>query len=158
MREFFHGWRRKIGCVTLVMALVFVVGWIRNLVVMDVLLVPSGSHSMEHCVSVDHVFVWGRVRKAAANAVIPYPDFATDAPRSLDSFLEGANLRCNWRWCGFAAGELNVSSADRFNHTMWIIPYWSLVIPLTALSGYLILSKPRKQTRSTPDGGVGEPI
>lgn len=33
MREFFHGWRRKAGCVTLVMALVFTAGWIRGLVI-----------------------------------------------------------------------------------------------------------------------------
>lgn len=151
MFTFFHGWRRKIGCLALVMALVFVVGWIRSLVVMDVLLVPSGTHTMEHCVSIDHAFVWGRVRRSDSKSVIPYPVFTTEAPRSLDSFLERANLRCDWRGFGFGAGELNVTSADRLNHTMWIIPYWSLVVPLVALSGYLILSKPRKQTGSKPD-------
>jgi len=30
MREFFHGWRRKIGVVTLVMACVLMVGWVRS--------------------------------------------------------------------------------------------------------------------------------
>ena len=28
--------------------------------------------------------------------------------------------------------------------TIWIIPYWSLVIPLTLLSAWLILGKPRR--------------
>jgi len=35
MKEFFQGWRRKIGVVTLVMALVFMAGWVRSLVVED---------------------------------------------------------------------------------------------------------------------------
>ena len=39
MREFFRGWRRKAGCVTLVMALVFMAGWIRRLLISDILLI-----------------------------------------------------------------------------------------------------------------------
>src|SRR5947207_3346008 len=30
MREFFNGWRRKAGCVLLVMALSIACGWVRN--------------------------------------------------------------------------------------------------------------------------------
>lgn len=30
MHEFFHGWQRKVGCVTLVMALAVCAMWIRN--------------------------------------------------------------------------------------------------------------------------------
>ena len=36
MGDFFHGWRRKIGVVTLVMALVFVSGWVRSLCAEDI--------------------------------------------------------------------------------------------------------------------------
>ena len=31
MMEFFRGWRRKVGVVTLAMACVFMVGWVRSL-------------------------------------------------------------------------------------------------------------------------------
>lgn len=31
MREFFRGWRRKVGCVTLVMACVLTTGWVRSI-------------------------------------------------------------------------------------------------------------------------------
>ena len=31
MGDFFHGWRRKIGCVTLVMACVFMSGWVSSI-------------------------------------------------------------------------------------------------------------------------------
>ena len=30
MGEFFHGWRRKVGIVTLVIACVFMAGWVRS--------------------------------------------------------------------------------------------------------------------------------
>src|SRR5947209_2489025 len=30
MNNFFHGWRRRAGCVTLVMACVFMAGWVRS--------------------------------------------------------------------------------------------------------------------------------
>jgi len=35
MREFFKGWRRTAGCVTLVMALAFLGGWVRSFHVVD---------------------------------------------------------------------------------------------------------------------------
>lgn len=35
MKEFFKGWRRKVGCVTLAAACLFVAGWVRSTVVDD---------------------------------------------------------------------------------------------------------------------------
>jgi len=35
MSEFFKAWKKKIGCVTLLMALVFIVGWVRSHEYMD---------------------------------------------------------------------------------------------------------------------------
>ena len=29
----------------------------------------------------------------------------------VDAFLERANLRCKWRWCGFGSGEMNAEPA-----------------------------------------------
>lgn len=40
MREVFHGWRRKLGAVTLLMALLFMGEWIRSVVVADYLAFP----------------------------------------------------------------------------------------------------------------------
>jgi hypothetical protein len=46
MHTFFHGWRRKAGVVTLVIALVFIGGWIRSMSLLDVLQLrsPWGLH------------------------------------------------------------------------------------------------------------------
>ena len=35
MREFFCGWRRKAGCIALVMALALMAGWIRSYTLAD---------------------------------------------------------------------------------------------------------------------------
>lgn len=35
MREFFKGWKRKLGCATLIMACVFAVGWMRSYTTTD---------------------------------------------------------------------------------------------------------------------------
>lgn len=43
MHEFFHGWQRKVGCVTLVMALAVCAMWIRNSVVSDLFLIGQVS-------------------------------------------------------------------------------------------------------------------
>jgi hypothetical protein len=38
MREFFTGWRRRIGCITLLMAVVVTVAWVRSLFIGDYML------------------------------------------------------------------------------------------------------------------------
>jgi hypothetical protein len=44
MGDFFHGWRRKAGCVTLVAAMIFMSGWIRSLTRFDVINCPLGNN------------------------------------------------------------------------------------------------------------------
>jgi hypothetical protein len=42
MHTFFHGWRRKAGVATLVMALAFTAGWVRSFYLVDVVKFQSG--------------------------------------------------------------------------------------------------------------------
>ena len=61
MGEFFKGWRRKTGCVTLVMACVLAVMWIRNTVASDLFLVGQVSiHFSRGGIvwSIDDVSMW----------------------------------------------------------------------------------------------------
>jgi hypothetical protein len=43
--NFFKGWRRKIGISTLVIALTFMVGWVRSLSIIDVFNFPTGTYT-----------------------------------------------------------------------------------------------------------------
>jgi len=53
MRAFFSGWRRKIGCVTLLMALAFMGGWVRSLSDTDVFEAPIGESRLGILISTD---------------------------------------------------------------------------------------------------------
>ena len=56
--------------------------------------------------------------------------------------LDGDSFWCFW---GFSYhGGSDPPFQEPFQ--VWRIPYWSLVFPLTLLSAFLILWKPRKQT------------
>ena len=56
--------------------------------------------------------------------------------------LKQIDILWTFEWCGFGCGE------SHLNHLqIWTIPYWSITIPLTALSAFLLLSKPRQSTQ-----------
>ena len=50
-----------------------------------------------------------------------------------------------WKWGGFNFGAGKGDSMSYGRETeLWCIPYWSLILPPTLLSAWLILGKPRK--------------
>lgn len=67
------------------------------------------------------------------------------------------------RWGGFQFAEATINPPDVGKLAIWIIPYWSLVIPLTVFSAGLILWRPRQTPFSSEKkpapprhGGHGE--
>jgi hypothetical protein len=98
MREFFWGWKRKCGVVTLLIACVFAAGWVRSCTVDDVF----------HLFGLRFVSTLGAIERSTVTF------------RGIGS--------------GFALNDVMV---------FWRVPYWSIVIPLTLLSAWLLLSNPR---------------
>jgi len=127
MRDFFHGWRRKAGCVALVMACLFMAGWIRSRMFGDAFLFPVGSRQ-NAIVALDGAVHWCAVKTGPA-----YWGFET-SDRPVDELADQLQTEIGFSWC---------------------VPYWSITIPLTLLSAYLILRKPRKSAANMPtaDGG-----
>ena len=130
MREFFHGWRRKVGCVTLVMALALNGAWIRSHVVYDnVTFVMGGQQQMIHLQRGEIIWWWwnlngapqkrGRVNIAHAHGEDGIPDLWRNAASlAIDGqMIQGTSIPC--------------------------LPF---SFPLTLLSAYLLLWKPRKRT------------
>ena len=95
MGEFFRGWRRKAGLVTLAMACLLTVAWMRSCVTLDEFLLES----------LDGWIV-------SSDQTIQFESSVSDA-----------------------SGMVGIG-------TIWSVPYWSLVLPLTLLSAWLILIKP----------------
>lgn len=135
MKEFFHAWRRKAGVVTLVMALVLTGMWFRSRVSLDLLEInfQGRCHQFESCAG-----------------IINYscdPDLTPGAP-TIDwgSGLITQPEGIDWTFSLSDFGYRPYQTTSGIDFDNWYFPYWFLVIPLTLLSAYLILSKPRQRS------------
>ena len=147
MREFFRGWRRKVGCVTLLMACVLMGGWIRSLRVHDQLIVPRGD-SVHIFASQNGMLGWARISQLLAT--IPFSWTSTTLTGTMEDSWDDAEVHWRWHCCGFDIGAATLTAKSsiwgiKMEVEQWGVPYWSLTIPLTLLSAYLMLWKPRKR-------------
>jgi len=129
MGDFFKPWRRKTGVVTLVMALTLACGWARSRVVADQLAIRIGPDRVFWMISNDD---WTGLAILKAGPYeyressfqywnsVPLPNHRNGGPFS--------GINHSWDW---------------YVRRYYIFPYFLLVIPLTLLSAWLLLSKAR---------------
>ena len=153
MGEYLRGWRRKIGVVTLFMACVIVGAWVRSLIRHDLVMIPYGNDTFcfeSMCGEIEFARLTTRDNttkpKWISNAITPgHWRWLDDAgnPRAVDHLVELAENELDWRWdwAGFHFGAGH-SINDREEDYM--LPYWSIVVPLTLASLCLLLSNPGK--------------
>jgi hypothetical protein len=122
MHTFFHGWRRKAGVVALVMALALMGGWIRSYALLDD--VSFSTPWRSHCI----VSASGKLSWVAGYEEHWPLAWVTVSRIDDDGGLEALYF-----------GEPSIFDSR------WIVSYWIPTIPLTLLSAYLILWKPRKR-------------
>lgn len=124
MSLYFKPLRRKIGVTTLVLACLFMGGWFRSLITSEtlaILCIAGGSSE-------------------GAIAVRPLDRF-----RLVPVWREGGSISKSIK---------STDSWKRFqcyidlNRLIFVFPYWSIVVPLTLLSAWLLLSKPRNREKS----------
>ena len=178
MREFFHGWRRKAGIVTLVMASALMGIWIRTRVIQDDLAIGQyylfttregiggqfarfrdGLHFL------NRIDWWTRPCSDLPAPVLPLDwratiDFQPNEDDEVGDPPPTADW--HWQWLGFACAK---SSMTQSKYTdggpIWVLgkvfyvvlPHWFFSISLTLLSAYLILipSRKRSPNASKPD-------
>lgn len=169
MREFFGGWRRKAGCILLIVALTFMGGWLRSRYAVDVIKFPvhihrtgsSGSITFCCLISDRDCLVWDRADEyftesdpnEETDLGTPYPIWQSS---SNHPNFDQPQIKWRWRSCGFGACEYFDKDAE-FRESFLFIPYWSIAVPLTIVSAYLLFRKPPKPTRSrlnTPSHSV----
>ncbi|MDB5345258.1 MAG: hypothetical protein JWP89_3635 [Schlesneria sp.] len=170
MREFFRGWRRKVGCLTLVLACVLATMWGRSLVYGDSVTVNRGTMTCDFVASFQGELKWIRSTASAPPSSsllngIPTPvtpryvlsmDFRyVDGDETLMPIFGGSQIEWDWRQkvLGFQYGTGTVSG---FRFWTCLIPYWSVVLPLALLAAYLILWKPRKRDSGPPQSSAAE--
>ena len=152
MIRFFHGWRRKIGFVALVMACAFMGLWLRSQSVFDHVYIPLGNRNCDYLDSCEGKLSWGRRGEVESYEMPPRPGWTRiliDVMGEPVNESEDDGLRWHWKWCGFGVYDWDNEPVRAIE-----IPHWSVVLPLTVLSAYLLLTKPRKATRE----GTSEPV
>jgi len=151
MGEFFKGWRRKIGVLTLVTACAMSGMWIRSLTIRDVL--------AWKCFNVDFAIRsfeaglgWQRYSPSDPNTSVGW---LTDSGKKFFYFdpwwtyenFDVVATTSRMDWAGFNFGSIEWTTLTdppkKGAFAVWIIPYWSLILPLTLLSAYLLVAKPR---------------
>ena len=158
MREFFRGWRRKIGAVTLVMACGIMGMWVRSVQNHDYVRFAVRANVTERVVSLGGTINWLRYHQEPVIIREWFewesPEWGTsgfDGIESFDSDLQNWNWR--WRCFGFVSGEWP-ESFDSLKTGILIVPYWSIALPLTAISAFLLLAMPRPSTQMKINDGL----
>ena len=154
MSHSFHGWRRKIGVLTLMIALVFMAGWMRSIVSGDFIEFPLRNATTTPDISgllltnQSMYLFWHSelvmVPDVAAGTVPDQIQVATFSSAPLD---EDGNIDLlGGQSAAIGTGAMTVSLEPK---PFVVIPFLSIVVPLTLLSAYLVLSGPRLQRKQT---------
>jgi hypothetical protein len=151
MREFFHGWRRKTGCVLLVMACVMCGMWMRSRVTHDG--IYHGMHGRSMWLSSCRQGIsWTRSSKGQSDEFFyPVESWGVrswDARDDSQDPYEWHPVVWRWHWLGFDFGE-HQQEPYFAKRVAWTVPYWSIVILLTLLSAYLLPIPSRNRPSTT---------
>jgi hypothetical protein len=150
MSSFFHGWRRKAGCVALVMACVFMGGWIGSLTNNTTVALcdgpviyyfSTGYHGLE-------LETHAECPPRSAEYNSGFPRNFSQAQQPIELQTKFAGWKFQKPFLGIKSAEIRPFTTDRWR--VLIIPYSYIVLPLTLLSAYLMLWKPRKPKSSGP--------
>lgn len=145
MGAFFKGWRRKVGALTLALACLFLAGWVRSLSTCDFVSFFSSDRQALHDLSSTRMglmYMLTRHDFTTQTKTITFETRPWNLPPGMDYL---SYVQMNWKldWCGFRFGHSFQTTNDITGTMALVIPYWSIVIPLTAISAYLLLCKPR---------------
>ena len=151
MNTFFHSWRRKTGCVMLIMALTMFAMWMRSRVMEDKLVwtMKDVAHVLN---SEDGGVSWttyNEPRESIADywyGSIPLKVFPCDGWWQL---MDQCETHWKFEAAGFCFGSATkIGYLNPIRANYWLIPYWSLTTPLSLLSTWLLLTRPRSIPKS----------
>jgi hypothetical protein len=145
--EFFRLRQRKIGAVTLALALLFAGTWMRSLTDQDALFRLS-KNDTNSVISMDERIAWTRCWPIVKPGTSRWL-FRHDKNPGYEEFNEGFDVRRNFSGFGFVFCAICKKEAFpgmapyTLELEIWQIPDWSLAIPFASLSASVLLSKRR---------------
>ena len=151
MKEFFRGWRRKVGVVTLIMA-----GWVRSPIVEDSIEVPTGRHSTISLVSAYSQLLLKVEFRRFDDYTVSIPTWRSMTLWDGIKWYDDPPTVFHWEWNGFALAEVPYEELlddawQDYRSTYYFAPHWSVVAPLALISFWLLLSKSRQSTQNKND-------
>ena len=158
MAEFFRGWKRKVGCVTLLMALMLVAGWVRSEAIRDFIMLDLNKSDG------NWDWVYSNRQRLFWQRTYDDPDYTRRMPyfkmqslgiphrSNLDDHQNSMDYLYRKRFFGFELAWFSTYGSITQPYSRVIaVPYWSITIPLTSLSAWLLLSRSRKSTQNKID-------
>ena len=150
MGEFFRGWKRKIGVLTLLIACVLMLGWVRSLSIEDAATL-SGKTTHLILTSSQSKMVLTRHRDATGMTAASYQAGWTSNPITDVWASTPIEKERFWKRFGFNFEIGTVTTVGFYQQAQveycnLVVPYWSIVIPLIMLSAFLLLSNPGPST------------
>jgi hypothetical protein len=150
MGEFFHGWHRKLGCLMLLMACAFMSWWIRGYHLKDEIWLWQDDMTWVHSLAFSHQGIFWESVEVGYRFPVPVRFNWSVSQIVAQEQNEFGLSEMEWRWqcLGFDFGRCH-GVFDRGTHEFFCrIPFWSVVLPPTLTSAFLLLSKPRKSTQT----------
>lgn len=147
MHTFIHGWRRKAGVVTLVMALATLGLWVRSRVTCDSLEMHPNDTSIfsialnKGSIELNHHLEEARSGESilrSPKSLFAWSNYAADGDVPMDLWIDYGQ----WGYLAIETPGRTSSGQDAYLR----VPYLTSVIALTLLSVYLIFYKAPKRT------------
>lgn len=139
MREFFRGWRRKAGCVTLVMACAFMMLLFRSHLITDFITTDASNDGYQIVATGGGHVVWARTR--SDSPIVRLSWMSTTWNHRIFAFPDECQISARRTLLG---AEFKTAHLESKTVVFWKVPYLWFILPLTLLSAYLLLWKPRK--------------
>ncbi|WP_157606257.1 hypothetical protein [Schlesneria paludicola] len=140
MFAYFRGWKRKLGILTLAIACLLTVGWVRSRSVADTLYIHHNRGMDDIYVSCAQGMIWMRNMSAdPRHKVTPRRgsvSWFSDTDQSNFDSTDWKSISNCW----FA--RIRSYGTKQQQAGIVLIRYWLIVVPLTLLTAYLLLSKP----------------
>jgi len=172
MGEFFRGWQRKVGVVTLAMALVATGGWARSLIIGDEVTIRFANYAhflssyygwiRWECYTIGPNTAESRFRSLASCRT----QWTVDDPRTFiysSDWRRKMDLEFEWWGVQFGTTKINAGVSSKsesifINFCSFVTPYVFIVFPLAGLSGCLLILSPRKSTQKKLIEPVSEKV
>lgn len=143
MRDFFRGWKRKVGVVTLILAVVLTGEWARNFRFRDLVLIQSGKRTIHEVEFSTNGVSWATQRWDDPDYFGMRKWFELRTLSYIESTYFSPRFAVKWHksWFGFHFASIGNSPFFVGEQLVCTLPYWSIVLPLAILSALLLLSK-----------------